>query len=169
MGSLVAIELAKRYPLLVKGLVLCAPPIYRLKEEVEGIIPSTEQILRKIYDMTAKDALKRPDFYIGLSKTAALAMPPTSAFSITNETVASYVAALRASIINQSTYTDVQDVHVPTRIIYGKLDPFVVKKNLKQLAKSSEHIETTSVMASHEISKAYLQPIVESVDAILKR
>jgi cis-3-alkyl-4-acyloxetan-2-one decarboxylase len=30
MGSLVAVEFAKRYPALVKALVLCSPPLYNV-------------------------------------------------------------------------------------------------------------------------------------------
>ena len=168
MGSLVAVELAKRYPLLVRGMVLCAPPIYRDSDENEGIIPNSERVLKKVYSLTAKDAVEHPDFYIGLSKKVANVMPDSSTFSITDETVAPYVATLKTSIINQTTYLEIQKLNIATYIIYGTLDPFVVNKNFKKLAKNNSNIKAKSIIASHEITKAYLKPITESIEAILK-
>lgn len=169
MGSLIAIEIAKRYPLLVKGLILCSPPIYRSHSELNVIRPSAEELLKKVYLLAAKDASVRPERYINLSKRVSKTVLASSAFNLTKETVDPYIAALHSSIIEQSTYEDVQELRMPIKIIYGTLDPFVINKNLKRLAKNNENITTKSIVASHEVTRAYLRPIQSAVADILKK
>jgi pimeloyl-ACP methyl ester carboxylesterase len=167
MGSLIAVELAKRYPLLVRGLVLCSPPIYRTAKERRGTFVNAEAILTDMYTKFGQDASANPARYVALAKAAASAKlaPPT--FHLTDDTVMPYITALRASIVDQSSFTDIQHLTTPTEIIYGTFDPFVVVKNLKTIAKSRSDISLHSVLASHEITKAYLRPIANCVRMIM--
>lgn len=167
LGSLISIEIAKRYPLMIRGLVLCSPPIYRTPTEKKKQLFSAEALLRKVFTRAADGATTRPERYIGFAKTAMATKlaPPT--FYITEQTIGPYVAALRASIINQSSYTDAQALVSPVKIIYGTFDPFVVTKNLKTIAKSSSTISLTSVLASHELSKPYLKAMRHAIDELI--
>ena len=167
MGSLIATEIAKRYPLLVRGLILCSPPIYRSIDDLAGMKASTEQVLRKVYNVVGNDILTRPQFYIGLSQKIAGRVVVSDTFRITDDTINPYVVALRASIMDQTTYKDIQALQVPVRIIYGTLDPFVVGKNFKRLAKKCDHISVKSIIAGHEVRKSYIKPILQAVDATM--
>ena len=166
MGALIATELAKRYPLMVHGLVLCSPPIYRNYGEVPEITPRGERILYKIYNSTIVDINKKPERYITLARRAARIRLASPAFSITKETIVPYVTALQSAIMKQSTFADIQALKMPVRIIYGTLDPFVVAKNFKYLAKYNPHISAQSVMSAHEVRRPYVKPVTKAIAAI---
>lgn len=167
LGSLIAIEIAKRYPVMIRGVVLCSPPIYRTASESKSKLFTAESLLRNVFTRAANEASARPEHYIGLAKKAMVAKiaPPT--FYITEQTIGPYVAALRASIINQSSYKDAQGLLPGVKIVYGTFDPFVVTKNLKSLAKCSPTITVTSVLASHELTKPYIKPIRQAIDELI--
>lgn len=167
LGALIAIELAKRYPFIVRALILCSPPIYRTPLEQQEKLFGAEKLLRDIFTRTANDAALRPDRYISLARTATMAKLASPAFYITPQTIGPYVAALRASIIQQSSYNDIQKLTPTIKIIYGTLDPFVVNKTLKFLAKLSPNITLKSVVASHEITKPYRKQIRRTIDELL--
>lgn len=167
MGSLIAVELAKRYPLLVRGLVLCSPPIYKTARERRSTFVNIEAILTDMYAKFGDKAKANPARYVSLAKAAAAAKltPPT--FHLTDETILPYVTALRASIIDQSTYTDIAGLTMPAIILYGRLDPFIIAKNIKTLEKANSHVSAQSVFAGHEATRAYQKPILTSLQQLL--
>lgn len=169
MGSLIAIELAKRYPLLVRGLLLCSPPIYRTRSERQKTFLNIEAILTDLYAKFGNDALAKPERYIALAKVASAAKIAPSTFYVTHETLKPYISALNASIIDQSSYQDIKHITVPIHIIYGKFDPFIVTKNLKTLAQVNSRIQLHSVFSGHEASRAYKKPIISSLHKLLSK
>lgn len=167
MGSLIAIELAKRYPFLVQGLVLCSPPIYRTEEERIGTLMAPEPRLIQAYRHASEIIVDNPERAIALARAANRAgiMPPT--FQINQQTLKPYVKALQAAVIDQSSYRDLANLKQPTHIIYGAFDPFVIPSNLKRLAKRRETIHLKKIIAMHEIRAPYTKAIAETLRQIL--
>lgn len=164
MGALVAIELARRYKPLVRGLILCSPPIYQDTDQQDERMLNAEAVLTKIYRFTANDAGENPKFYIILAKIAStIGIAP--GLDITKQNIHSYIKALRRAIIRQTSFEDIQKVKVPIEIVYSKLDPFVIHKNIKFLARQP-NITTRKVFGLHEITKPYLKPIRRAVTVI---
>lgn len=149
LGALVAVEVAKRYGLLPKRLVLCSPPFY--KPESEKGLPSPDDLLRKLYRI-AKKYPERLEQFSPLAVKLGLA---NKALSITRDNVGSYIAALESSIINQTSLQDVEKVRQPIDILYGAFDPVVIKKHITRLAKKNEKVTATRVLAGHEIMAGY--------------
>ena len=167
MGSLISIELAKRYPLFIKGLVLCSPPLYRTKKERVGAFMAAENLLTSIYSKVSIDATARPEYLLKLAKTAMLAKITSPSLEITEQTIAPYATALKASIIDQTSYRDIQEILPRVKIIYGTLDPFVIPKNLKIIAKNSNTISAQSIIAFHEVTRPYFKPIKNAIEDLL--
>ena len=162
LGSLVSIEVAKRYPLLVKSLILCSPPLYTTVQK-SSLLPSSESLLRQLYTSAAE----RPDNFV---KLAAIAMKYdliNKSFNVTPDNVDSYMATLRSIIINQTSLQDAQKLSIPTTIIRGTLDPFVVTKNLKNLAKANKNVRLKSTIAGHEVRGLFVPAIVKAIDQAL--
>lgn len=161
LGSLVAIEMAKRYPLLVKSLILCSPPLY------EGTTARfrTDTMLRQLY----RTAINRPDEFLKLSAVAMRYDLINKSFSVTNDNVDSYMAALESMIINQTSLDDARKLTVPTTIIRGTLDPFVVGKNLKKLAKANPRVSIRTVLAGHEVKGRFVNAVVAALSEHIKR
>ena len=44
LGALVAVDIARRYPLIVKSLILCSPPFYQLHEDEKKLLPRADEV-----------------------------------------------------------------------------------------------------------------------------
>lgn len=159
LGSLVAIEMARRYPLLVKSLILCSPPLYRLTDESQKFSLKADDVLRQLYTAAAE----RPDDFVRLSAVAMKYKLVNASFSVTSDNVASYMATLRTMIINQTSLTDARKLKVPTTILHGTLDPLVVAGNLKLLVKENSRITLKNVLAGHEVTGLYVGAVVQAI------
>lgn len=166
LGALVAVEIAKRYPLLVRSLVLCSPPFYKIDEDKRRLIPRSDNALREMYRLVSK----HPDQFLRISALAIKFGLVNKAFNLTSDNVSTYMGALESSIINQTSLEDTKKLKHPTHIIYGQLDPVVVAKNLKYLKKANPHVQLTSILASHEItSKVFIDTTIRAIQSELDR
>jgi predicted esterase len=84
-------------------------------------------------------------------------------FSVTNENIDSYMETLEATIINQTSFTDVMKLKLPINILHGTLDPVVVARNLKELARDNPNIKLKSVLAGHEIKGRMVNETVKAI------
>lgn len=164
LGSLVAVEITRRYPLLVNSLILCSPPLYDMSDRNNTLLPKTDWILRRLY----RSAKRRPGEFVRLSTYATKYKLINNSFNVTSENIDSYMATLESTIINQTSYKDAYKLSKPTEILQGSLDPFVVTRNLKQLSKVNQSIILTNVLAGHEIKGRFVSAIVEAINRRLK-
>ena len=158
LGALVAVEMARRYPLLVRSLILCSPPFYQT-DEVKTLLPNTDKLLRRLY----ASVRNHPDQFIKLSTFAMKYNLINKSFSVTLDNIDVYMAALEAMIINQTSFNDAQKLRVPIKIIKGTLDPFVVGKNLRLVAKNNDNIELKTILAGHEIRGLFVPAVVKAI------
>lgn len=154
LGALVAVELAKRYSLVPQRLVLCSPPFYQ-SSSATSKIPSGDDMLRELY----RAARKHPEQLEALSPTAVKLGLANKTLNITKDNVGSYMGALEASIINQTSLQDVKKLKLPVTIFYGALDPVVIKKHITALAKEHENITATRLVAGHEVIGGYVKSL----------
>lgn len=157
MGALVAVEVAKRYPLLVRSLILCSPPFYNSSGPRR--LPNADKILQQIYSQVER----RQTSFLKISEFALKHKLVNPAFSLTEETLPAYIQTLKGTIISQSAYQDVKTVKRPITIIYGTLDPFVVDRRLKSVARSNPHITLVRILAGHEIMGRFARTIAKIV------
>jgi pimeloyl-ACP methyl ester carboxylesterase len=162
MGSLIAIEFAKRYPLAVKGLVLCSPPLY--DDRTNKYLPERDEQLKKLYLMMTSN----PDRFVVLSELAQKYGLVGRAFSVSADTVDDYISALKAAIIKQTSLKDIANLNIPIEITYGTLDTFVINSHYKKLASSHENISTSSFFGGHEIEGRYVPLVVDAIDRMLE-
>lgn len=160
MGALVAIEFARRYPLLTKSLVLCSPPLYR--PDTKGKLPTSEMTLRRLY----RAVHQSPEQFVKLSEVAMRYQLINMSFSVTDKNVASYMSALEAAIINQSSLQDIRKLTLPIHIIRGTLDPVLVARPIKQLAKDYPNITVSTIIAGHEVRGRFVSKVIEVLAAM---
>lgn len=161
MGALVAIEVAKRYPLLVRSMVLCSPPLYdaaTIANDTRKRIKS-DRVLKRLF----KSVQKHPEEFVKISAIAMKYNLVNKSFNVSQDNINSYMAALESMIINQTSLDDAREISVPTTIIKGTLDPFVVGSNLKRLAKENKNIHLKSIVAGHEIKGRYVKPVISVI------
>lgn len=162
LGALVAVETARRYPLLAKRLVLCSPPFYNSQLTSEGLIKSRDVLLRDAYRMVQK----YPNQLEKLSPLAVKLGLANRTLSINQDNRNFYMAALESSIINQTSLDDVSKLNLPITITYGTLDPFVVGSNLLGIAKQRENVTVKRYIVGHEIMGAYVQKLAKYLNTL---
>lgn len=165
LGALVAVELAKRYPLIVSSLILCSPPFLNPALVERRFVPHMDQVLKDIY----RAIQKFPEQFIRISRLAAKIGIINKAFTVTDEDVYSYMGALEASIVNQTSLTDAEKLKLPIDIIYGTLDPVIVVKNIKLLARRNTNVSIKSVVIGHEVRRQYITAVVKTLDNAILR
>lgn len=166
LGALVSVEIAKRYPLIVKSMILCSPPFYKQDALMKRLVPHAENVLKDIY----KAIHKNPDQFVKISQLAAKYGLVNKSFSLTSDDVHTYIGALEASIINQTSLQDalaLRRIHM--QIIYGALDTVVIGKNLKYLARHNPNATFTTVMAGHEVRGLYVPVVVKAVVSAINK
>ncbi|RYF29419.1 MAG: alpha/beta hydrolase [Chloroflexi bacterium] len=165
LGALVAVQYASLYPGKVNELVLCSPPFYRpariIGTAVKITVPQADDIYRSMYrySRTKTELAKRLAGYITRAKIM------DEAFVVTDETLPAITSSLEMSIENQTSLQDAEKLSLPMHIIYGRLDPFIIKRNLRQLNKRLDNVTIDYVLAGHEItgSKVYTKKVIDRI------
>lgn len=162
MGSLVAIEMARRYPLSVRSLVLCSPPLYS-DDERRRLLPNPNKLLRRLYRLLVNN----PKKVVDVSAIANRLKITGSAFHITRENVTVFMSALQAGIIDQTALGDAMNLRQPLHMIHGRLDPLVIGANLKTVVAANEQALLTIVRGGHEMNRAYVEAVTRVVKSQL--
>ena len=158
MGSLVAVELAKRYPMWVKSLILCSPPLYN-ETQKKTILPDQNTVLKNFYRMMQK----YPKNLVDIAPLATKLKIVGKAFNVTAENVDIYMGALEASIVSQTGFKDVKRIQKPVQLLHGAFDPVVIKKNLDLIVAANPKVTLQVVLAGHELLGAYIPAVVKAV------
>lgn len=167
LGSLVGVEMARRYPVTVRALLLCSPPFYR--QAIDSKRPNPEKVLRQIYNL----AIRNPGNSGKILKLIAKhKLSPDPGYAMDREGILTFLATLDASIVNQRSFLDAVKLKQPTTIVYGKLDPLIVEKNIKYVAKQNPHVKLEPIVyVGHDMNAPYRAKIVslvrETIDSLV--
>lgn len=159
LGSLVAVEVAKRYPLLIKRLILCSPPFYEPTPEKRRLL-KRDEILKAVYKR-AKHYLQTMETLLPLAEKLGMV---SKTFDINSGgSTESYLAALEASIVNQTALKDAERLRLPITILYGTLDPVVISSHIRKLAKKNSNITAKKIVTGHEILGRYTTAVAKEI------
>lgn len=164
MGSLVTVECIKRYPIAIKGAILCSPPFYSMKQK-RTLLPENNKLLTDIY----KYMVKNPEIVTKVAPHVARLKLTNEAFQLNSNNIEIYLNALESSIIQQNSYQDIMRISKPTYIIHGAFDPLVIQKNIRTISKQNPNVTKKTIPAGHEISKQYYKPIQQAIEIILSK
>lgn len=161
-GSIVSVECAKRYP-NTKQLILCALPLYRKPSKKQGMtLKDPESILFEIYHQTLKHPKGTIAIY-NLIEKFGVGGPSRTALS--DETFWAFKETLRSGIMSQQTTENLRRLKIPVDILYGKLDPLIISKNIKAAAKDRPNVKVKSLISDH----ALRGPMLKAIEAALAR
>lgn len=156
LGSLVAVEFAKRYPMQVKKLVLCSPPIY---DTDSG--RSAKRIQQDVLNRLYSDLSKNPKLVLNTYALGKKLHLINQSLQVTTETLPAFMASLKASIMNQNTIKLLARLSVPIVMIDGLFDVLTVNKTLKRLAAEHNNIQLITINATHIINKVYTTKLLQ--------
>lgn len=153
LGSLVAVEVTKRYPAIVKSLLLCSPPLYDMnKDKIRVVTAALKQIRRN------------PQRFIKLVAIAKKYRLANKTFTVNGENVHSYMETLQASILTQTSLNDAMNIKKPIVIIYGTADPWVKKRNLTSLVQANTGASLITTRAGHEVRGVYVKVVLRAIE-----
>lgn len=156
LGSLVAVEYAKRYPNRVDSLVLCSTPIYRSEPAQLARklpVPASDDIYKKLLRTarTRQELMKKVDLY---GRKVKFLQPD---FIVDDTNILGVTRSMEMAIENQSVYEWLLTTTIPTELVYGRFDPYVIHKYYRTIARANPYVGIHAVLAGHELSrnKAY--------------
>lgn len=154
MGSLIAIELAKRGKIDISRLLLCSPPIYLPADlkTIELEYSKTARSKTNAYFALYKLIADKPSITLKAAKIVAAGF---SGFTLTSQNWNPFKKSLINSIKSQTTLTDIQALSQPVEIIYGLFDLLIIPKNYKYLQKKMPGLKITKTRAGHIMSPNY--------------
>lgn len=164
MGCIVAAKVAEKRPDLVARLVLLGAPIFKHRPR------KTDRLMfwrrEDAYTSIFKVIAKNPDVTLPAANALDVVAPLLKGMEITEETWPSFQKSLRNTIMQTQTYKDLLTLKTPTLLIYGRLDFFVIKHNLKKVAKAnSAYITFETLIGPHEITPIHGKSIVELIQS----
>ncbi|OYX43127.1 hypothetical protein B7Y94_02395 [Candidatus Saccharibacteria bacterium 32-49-12] len=158
LGSLVAIEVAKRYRLKTQSLILCSPPFYQPEGQAE-FAAAPEKLLRYLYNTV----INRSDRAVSLASLARRFKLIPEEFGLSSDNQAAYIATLKTMILNQTSLRDTSRLSLPISIVYGQFDPLIIPKYYQKLVRAKSNITKHKLLSSHEIDQRYLAKITEII------
>ena len=164
LGALVAIEYAKKYPSHLQSLVLCSTPLY--KSEPKYIfskfkLPDGETFYKNVL----RNLREKPDFTKKLNYYARRVKFIDDDFVVDDKNIRSVARSIEMAIENQSAFEWLIETDVPTSLVYGRLDPYVIKKYYKPIAKHNHNCTVHPIVAGHEVNRS--KPYAEVIRNIL--
>lgn len=151
MGCLVAIEIAKQRPDIAKQLVLFGAPIYEKspKSTSWSRLRKAEGIYFTIFSIVKEN----PDAVQAGGTIANELVPFVKGMEITEETWPAYRESLKHTIMQFQSFKDACKLAVPTLFVNGIFDLFIIKKNIKAIAKKNKkYVRVKSTLGPHEIT-----------------
>lgn len=142
MGCIVAVEIANKYPEMVKSLVLLGAPIYSSAEKTKGVYFNIFSFLKD-----------NPEITITSSEAADKLIPMLKGMEITEETWPAFKKSLEKTIMQYKTFKDLKTLKLKTILVCGIFDFFVIRKNLKNVSRiNRKFLRLKTVLGPHEIT-----------------
>jgi len=161
MGALIAAHYSYLFPIHVKQLLLLSPPIYLNDKNLNLIARNKTDFYMKAYDFI----LKNKDFTIKNSQLLRKIFKIEDGIDVNQDNWMSFKKSLKNTIINQDLFHEIENVKLPTKIMYGALDEFLVPEVIKKLS-SCSHIEITKLNGiNHLLGKRYAKEVAREICA----
>lgn len=152
LGALVAVQYASKYPAKVSSLLLCSPPFYKPSKLPQGARVGRITQPDDAYHVLYRNSRHQQELAVRLASFLKSAKLLSKHFTISEATMPAIVSSLEMSIENQTSLDDAKPLTMPTRIIHGQFDAFVIKSHLKELRKKNNNIRLMVIPTGHEIN-----------------
>lgn len=160
MGCLIAAEIAVQRPDLVSELVLLGAPLFRkLPGRFERFkFWKKRDMYSKLFNFIAKEK----DMTLAAANGVVRFLPLIKGMEVTEDTWPAFKKSLQNTIMQTKSYTDLTTIQTPTLLLYGVLDLFVIKNNLKSVARrNKKYVTYEKALGPHEITPIHGKSIAE--------
>lgn len=164
MGCVVAIEVARMRPDLVKSLVLIGAPLYKRepRSDWRARIMRSGWLHFKLFTL-----LKKMPFAVKLgAKVADGAVPFVKGMEITDESWPAYRKSLDNTIMQSDTYRHALVLKTPMIFINGIFDMFIIHKNNRTIARKNSYVRSIATLGSHVMTPRLGKRVARVIDSI---
>jgi pimeloyl-ACP methyl ester carboxylesterase len=149
MGCIVAATVARDRPDLVDRLVLLGAPTFARVGHRRFSLRRLEDSYTLLFDAIGDS----PDLTMAAAQALDTVAPLVKGMEITDATWPAFRSSLRHTIMQTGTFHDLVATDIPTLLVYGHLDLFVIKRNLKAIARRNKRaVSYRTMLGPHEIT-----------------
>ncbi|MEO7060900.1 MAG: alpha/beta hydrolase [Lapillicoccus sp.] len=159
MGCLVAARVALERDDLVSRLVLLGSPVFRRITLRRNPLTFWER--ESTYLRIFRFISEQPDLTLTAAEGLDTFAPMVKGMEITEETWPAFTMSLENTIMQTTGYADLLRLTQPTELVYGKLDAFVISRNLRAAARHNRSLVYSTLLGPHEISPLEGQTIAD--------
>lgn len=153
LGALVAAEYAALYPKNIMRVFLLSAPIFRdVPEKLFEKIPR-RQFRENFYKRVMRDLRARQQVAQNLNLYGRKLKVFAPDFVVDEKNLLGTMRSVEMAIENQGAFDHIKTSPLPMLLMYGRLDPFVIKSHYKALTRANKNVSMTSVLAGHELAE----------------
>ena len=167
MGCIVAAEVARLRPDLVTRLLLLGAPLF--KHQPNRFDRLKFWVKEDAYSKIFKILSTQKDLTLAAANGVVKFLPLIKGMEVTEETWQPFRKSLMNTIVQTQTYRFLRTIQIPTRVVYGHLDLFVIKRNLKSVARhNKKFVSYDTMLGPHEITPIHGKAIAELIQPAQK-
>jgi cis-3-alkyl-4-acyloxetan-2-one decarboxylase len=160
MGALISVEVTVRRPRLVSRLVLVSMPLYKTRGELP--LDKTRR-LDSVYERVYQYLASHESRTLRQVATLQRIIPEAAGFDLNGSNWTPFKRSLQKTILQQQTLNLASQITIPTRLLSGRLDPFVITGYLKEFASGHDNMELLLTNAGHDMSRSYGRLIADEI------
>ena len=154
LGALVAVEYARLFPRDTKRIMLVSAPLYRSEPGLLLKKFPSPLFSERIYKSALRSLRTRQDIIPKLNLYLRKAKFFDKDFVVDDENLLGVVRSIEMAIENQSAYNHAADLDLPIDFVYGLLDPYIIKKYYRLLARDRENRTVRAAAGGHELTNS---------------
>lgn len=132
MGSLVAARIARKYPDKISHLILYQMPMYARIPRLK-----TKDLKRQAYLSVFRYLAEHRKVTLWYARVLGKFASRVAGFVLDEKSWQPFELSLKNTIMQQHSYENLQKLTMPTDVIHGRFDVFVLRKNLQHILRPS--------------------------------
>lgn len=160
MGALVAVDFSYNHGSFVQSLILCGPPIYR---------PIDRQYLHEKSLRTSYKSLTNSKLAKAVLLNDRYRKVINQDYELDHSNINLMFKMLLKTIVHQRSLEQLTQIKKPVKILYGVLDPFVVRRNIRAAAKANSRVSYEKLpLVRHNMTKVFREHLVAELTEQIK-
>lgn len=166
MGGLIAVEVAKTHPELVRSLVLISVPIYNPEDIITATsrYATTRRSLSNGLFIAYDQIIQKQNITLKAAQALMKLSPAGTSFTLTKDTWEPFKRSLTNTIMRQTSLRDILTLPMMIHLIHGKLDMLVQQKNYASIMQTQPpNITITNYRGGHMVTKGGAALVVQAI------
>lgn len=163
MGAIIALHFAHEYPTQPEGVLCVGMPAYDMSHgHKKARIRYRTNIYMRIYSAM----IAHPDLTWTATQAIIRRFGPKAGLVLDKPSVVPFQLSLANTIIHQNVLDELRAVRVPTVVLYGHLDPFLIQSYYRPELINNPSVVFRRVRASHALDAGLIRAVVDEIELL---